>query len=1234
MIVQDRASRALKNIGSEVSALSRKQDISRAIAKNDLAMQRSANRMKVMQSTLANTRASQVSNIAAQELAILRNANKIEAGRTTIQAKRMSLSGKELGLLTQYEDKLQRLKIAERQLAETGITHTRGGLRRNGAFVSKADIALYKDLEYQVLRAQRAFTRVGLAGGANRKMLENLARASYDLAESERVLENQERKLLATRNANTRAVQTQLAALRAQRAQNAILQEQALSLQRAQMEVGPQKLAAAGRVVGHVGRTSLMAGIGTTAIAGLLAENAAEFQKQATKAATQTGNVGAGTPTILRNAGKIQKSIIDIMTKFTGSADDLNAEAYQIFSSMDVPFNKGIDLLRTFQKAAVASFTDVKTVGDSMIVTLNDFDPSLKNLNKDMNLMFATVRFGKMDFNDLPTIMEKVAPAAKDASQGLGDVSGAIAFLSTRLGTAEITGTALARMLQQFTLRPFQSGMEKLGLSVADASGKLKPLPQIIQQIAKIPGIKQGSNLANFFQFITALGTSTGKGGTANIKNIAGILQQIAGMKLSEQGKALAKLEDTITQGGKTGSQGNVRARKALTFLIRQELEYLNIQKKVNADTFEFQRAFAAASSIPAYQWEILKAQLQAFALVVGQQAIPMLIKFFGWLGNFAKRVTEASDHTKKLVAVLVVGGGAFLTFGGAALLVIGWLLRFYATLKLIRVAQMLTGASAARAAAKIGLVRAALLRIPAVIGVTILVEAVMHKDSVDNWLKSHHLGFLTRSGADLFGLGDRNRSIEEFRNPQLTKTIDDADRVAKDAARIPNKVTNKHKLSLMEQVNKKTQQILKNGKSDIGSLIDQYNNELKKLHGGDTADTVAKNADIAKQAVQQATEEVKGYVTTAINTLMSKYDELKTQNQTAFGDIFAGPYIKSDMVQARLSFAVNKLTPKDFVKDLRAQNTEFLKYRKSLDVLRARGADPKLITQLQALGPEGAKNVEALAKAPNGTLNTILRLWREGQSNIEKATKTDFQSQLKVWNSHGKNLAFQIIAGLKSENVQFENTITRMVNNAYGSAIGALRNKLTAQGISEATAKAATKAAANKKPVINVPGSVGGSFGGNGNAIRTAQSIVKKMFTLPGNNPGMLKPGNIDLLHRKVAHLANGDIATVHSASFGVDGKEVLLPEVLNGKLVSAARAYQSYLKTGKNLGTFADVKSANAYGERLHNQQAQYYGGARTQVSHNYDIKVQGSDKPADIIKAVNKAHFKFIHGLGATK
>lgn len=95
----------------------------------------------------------------------------------------------------------------------------------------------------------------------------------------------------------------------------------------------------------------------------------------------------------------------------------------------------------------------------------------------------------------------------------------------------------------------------------------------------------------------------------------------------------------------------------------------------------------------------------------------------------------------------------------------------------------------------------------------------------------------------------------------------------------------------------------------------------------------------------------------------------------------------------------------------------------------------------------------------------------------------------------------------------------------------------------------------------------------------------------------GLLEPGNIDLNARPIVKNPDGTISTVKSKSWNFGGKEVLLPTVSDdGRMLTDQEAIAQYQKTKKHLGIFDNPDDATAYAQKLHEQQAQRYGGGDT--------------------------------------
>lgn len=78
--------------------------------------------------------------------------------------------------------------------------------------------------------------------------------------------------------------------------------------------------------------------------------------------------------------------------------------------------------------------------------------------------------------------------------------------------------------------------------------------------------------------------------------------------------------------------------------------------------------------------------------------------------------------------------------------------------------------------------------------------------------------------------------------------------------------------------------------------------------------------------------------------------------------------------------------------------------------------------------------------------------------------------------------------------------------------------------------------------------------------------------------------PGNLPLGIRYKAQNPDGSISTVRTMSIGTDQGEVLIPTVINGRVVSDEEAIRHFETTGENFGTFRTPDEATAYAQALH--------------------------------------------------
>jgi hypothetical protein len=79
----------------------------------------------------------------------------------------------------------------------------------------------------------------------------------------------------------------------------------------------------------------------------------------------------------------------------------------------------------------------------------------------------------------------------------------------------------------------------------------------------------------------------------------------------------------------------------------------------------------------------------------------------------------------------------------------------------------------------------------------------------------------------------------------------------------------------------------------------------------------------------------------------------------------------------------------------------------------------------------------------------------------------------------------------------------------------------------------------------------------------------------------GQVEQGNIDLENRPQVKNPDGSVSTVRSISIEQDGQTILIPTVVNGKVVSDQEAIQHFQASGEHLGVFADRPSADQFAQ-----------------------------------------------------
>lgn len=111
-------------------------------------------------------------------------------------------------------------------------------------------------------------------------------------------------------------------------------------------------------------------------------------------------------------------------------------------------------------------------------------------------------------------------------------------------------------------------------------------------------------------------------------------------------------------------------------------------------------------------------------------------------------------------------------------------------------------------------------------------------------------------------------------------------------------------------------------------------------------------------------------------------------------------------------------------------------------------------------------------------------------------------------------------------------------------------------------------------------------------NAERWLAAGIQSIDPDTGEPSGPIIGGNLPTNVTQQVDNGDGTVSTVRTISIGTDKGEVLIPTVIDGRVVSDEEAIAHYNETGENFGTFATSEDADAYAEQLHQAHARELG------------------------------------------
>lgn len=623
---QNYLSSAVRRVSADVAGLSRLQQVQIRAAQ----AQGMANRLQLQKRSIAAELAA-VSAGGSRRLAL---ENSISSNLTAMQRTRNRITAASPGIIKQANSMRNlgfEYKAAAYQLAnyETISNRTLEKINREGMpkNMPLAAIPLQKDLEARV--------------SAYRDQIKGAANDAVALANAQKVSTMQYRDQLSkssqlkARTSEMNTLEKYKADLLAQ--QNLEIATQNIQLNQAMAAVKAAPIASWQgffRTVEHGARVINMVALIMGATMGFMAKSYADFQTQATVAATQSTVAGQNTVRQVQiNASAIERAVRQMMAagRTIAKPEELTGAAYEIYSGVSFTGNqqeqlqKGITLMKEFNKVVTANagLVTMNEVTAAGITIMNDFKVAVKDMPDALNYMQAAVRFGRLTMSQFISTLNQAAPAAMSVGYSFDQMANAMSFLSRFFPSIRYASTGYSRLIE--IISRSREKLKAHGVTVTDSSGHLLKMDQIIANLTKkFPGLITGTTT---FQRV---------------------LKQTTGL---------------------TGTQ---QAARVGTVWAQHQQLYHTMAGQISNDNNELVKSLEAVQKSTGVTWAEFVNQMRAVVLQLGHDAIPAFAYFGHYVQQLLNWFDKLSPHTKRLVALIVTFGSLGALLGSTVAMIVG----------------------------------------------------------------------------------------------------------------------------------------------------------------------------------------------------------------------------------------------------------------------------------------------------------------------------------------------------------------------------------------------------------------------------------------------------------------------------------------------------------------------------------------------------------------------------------
>ncbi len=273
---------------------------------------------------------------------------------------------------------------------------------------------------------------------------------------------------------------------------------------------------------------------------------------------------------------------------------------------------------------ARATSTELPRATEIAGAALRGFALPVDQMARVTDVLTATANGSAQTLEDLFEAMKPVAPIAAEAGASIEETAAAIAVLANNGIKGSLAGNALARAYKNLTNESKQAELRKFGVEAVDAQGNLRPLADILNDLAKATkGLGSAQRLSIFE-------TLFGRG-------------QAAALKLASSAEAFDELQDKIK------NSAGLAAKTA---------------EEMDAGIGgSFRKLLSAVEGIAIAIGEAIQKPVR--------RAADAITKISGWITTLINQNQKLVITILKLTAVMI-GIGIALVIAGVAIIAIG----------------------------------------------------------------------------------------------------------------------------------------------------------------------------------------------------------------------------------------------------------------------------------------------------------------------------------------------------------------------------------------------------------------------------------------------------------------------------------------------------------------------------------------------------------------------------------